>query len=65
MRYRKQALIYAKPVIRLDAIVDGDVVTFATNEDVRTSAADKGVRAYATLKDVGAGATLKGEARVR
>ena len=56
MRYRQQALIYAKPIIRLTALVNRNVVT---------SAADKCVGASATLEDVGAIAALKGEASVR
>ncbi len=65
MRYRQQTLGYAKPIVRLDALVEGGVVTFAADKDIRTFAADKGVGAGTTLKDVGTSAALKGEAGVR
>ena len=65
MRDRQQTLGDAKPIVRLDALVDGSVVTFAANKGVRAGATDKDVRASATIEDVGTSAALKGEARIR
>ena len=59
MRDRQQTLGYAKSVVRLAALVEGGVVTFATNKSVRAGAADKGVGAGAALEDVGTSAALK------
>ena len=56
MRDRQQTLVHTKPIVRLDALVDGSVVTFA---------ADKGVGAGTTLDDIGTITALKGEARIR
>ena len=65
MRDRQQTLGYAKSVVRLAALVEGGIVTFAANKDIRTSATDKNVGAGATLEDVGTSAALKGKARIR
>ena len=60
VRDRQQArLVHTKLVVRLDALVEGSVVTFAANKGVRAGATDKDVRASATLEDVGTSAALK------